>query len=183
MNWILILTIVALVAGTLSAYFSFLDWKKTAITLTIAAACVNGTLIFMQKKEYSSEVPAVTASDFGNVIRIIAVNTDKDLPLKDVSAKVQGQPAVSLGTLYPQVVNVVQDMALPRQNTEWVMVLWYNGNQSLEVNFKVTVNTDSTIRIDTKYINKGVEFTPAWKKSGKNMGDTSAHHYDPALFK
>lgn len=182
MNLTLILTISAGAISAAAALFSYKDKKTIAICFTLTAAAINCISAFFPKKDYSTEVPAVTASYLGKFIRIIVVNVDKELPLKDVSAKMQGSSAIDLGTLYPRVVNNIADLEVPKQNTTWVMTVWYNSTKSIEVDFNITVNPDSTVKIESKYFdNKQIEFTPDWKNKASGIDTTS--HYNPTLFK
>lgn len=183
MDWTLILTVSVSIASAIATIFNFYNRRKAAIVFTLSATIISGISAFIQKKDFSNEVPAITGSNLGNSLRVIMVNVDRDLPLKDVSIKMQGQAAINLGTLNPRVVNLIGDFTFPKYSTTLILVAWYNGNKSMEVDFNITFNSDSTRQIDTKYFEKGIEFVPDWKNIANKFIDTAIQHYDPTMFK
>lgn len=184
MNWTLILALTALVFGAVATVLQSKEKKRVALYFTLAVAVISGVSFFVQKRDYSTEVPAVSATQTGKVINIIIVNVDNKLPLKDVSVKLDGVSTIDVNTLNPSQVRFLQQVEVPQKSTTWVLVVWYNGTESIEVDLNITVNPDSTTKIEYKYFDKkGVEFVPDWKKRSANSTDTTTRHYNPQLFR
>ena len=185
MNWPTTLSVSVIAINAVAAVLTFKSRKVFAIILGSIAAVISGIAAFVHSKNYSTEIPAVTASYMINSIRIVAVNVDAELPIKDVSVKVNQEKAVEIGTMYPRVVYQIIDLPFPQKNTTWVASIWYNDTERMEADFKISKKPDSTVDIKTSYYNaNGVSFVPPWKERAlRNAGDTTTQHYNPTLFK
>ena len=186
MNWELLIKICVLVSAVVITVFStYFKKPNVALIVTLVNLGLSIMLLFFQKKDYTEKVPAITASLLYPLdVRLILVNVDKELPLKDVTAKLFGASEINFGTIYPQEVAQIAEINIPRRDTTIIIIARYNGTKSIEVDFNFKINPDSTVSVDSKYFDeKAIEFIPDWKKNLPKTNDTTGNHFNPTLFK
>ena len=85
--------------------------------------------------------------------------------------------------MYPRVVNEIADVNVIK-STILVVSIWYNETERIDADFDVKMNPDSTLTIETTYLDaKGVPFVPEWKQRALKNGPDTTSHYNPTLFR